>query len=255
MKNLKSYITKDLYILLQENNLLDSLVQRIYLQNELVTVNITEKEIDTCKKKFLTNNNLKPENYDDFIKENHNDEKEFLEDLLKPTILRKYCKLKFENIVESYFLKRKAALDEVVYSLVRVEDHFLANEIYQRIDEKESDFGDLAKEFSQGPEQITRGIVGPIQIQKSHPALEKLLRSTKIGELTPPMKLDNWWVVVRVEWVLNAKLDNVMKNRLYQELLDNFLEQETKEIKKNLQEDLNIDSAIKKANIDQGDLL
>ena len=44
MKNLKSYITKDLYILLQENNLLDSLVQRIYLQNELLTVNITEKE-------------------------------------------------------------------------------------------------------------------------------------------------------------------------------------------------------------------
>ena len=37
--------------------------------------------------------------------------------------------------------------------MVRVKDHFLANELYLRLVEGESDFAEISKEFSLGPEK------------------------------------------------------------------------------------------------------
>ena len=47
----------------------------------------------------------------------------------------------------------------MIYSLLRLENSYLARELYLKIEEGESNFADLAKRYAEGPERNTNGIV------------------------------------------------------------------------------------------------
>ncbi len=72
------------------------------------------------------------------------------------------CESNFAAKAEARFLERKNELDQVVYSLLRLENSFLARELYLQIESGESNFADLAKRYAEGPERNTNGIVGPV---------------------------------------------------------------------------------------------
>jgi parvulin-like peptidyl-prolyl isomerase len=78
--------------------------------------------------------------------------------------------------VESYSLSlaRKISLDQVVYSLIRTKDQGLAQEIYFRIQKGELSFVKLTREYSQGSETHTDGLLGSVPVCQPHPAIEKL---------------------------------------------------------------------------------
>ena len=77
---------------------------------------------------------------------------------------------RFAAKAEARFLERKNELDQVVYSLLRLENSFLARELYLQIESGESNFADLAKRYAEGPERNTNGIVGPVSLTQAHPA-------------------------------------------------------------------------------------
>jgi hypothetical protein len=79
-----------------------------------------------------------------------------------PLRIARHCEEHFSHRAEQRFLARKNQLDQVIYSLLRVEDAALARELYLRIAEGEADFAELAARYSQGPERSTRGVVGPV---------------------------------------------------------------------------------------------
>ena len=66
---------------------------------------------------------------------------------------------------------------------------FLRRSLFLRIDGSESDFGDLAAQYSEGPERNTKGIIGPVPMTQAHPAVAELLRTSKPGVLLHPVKL------------------------------------------------------------------
>lgn len=80
----------------------------------------------------------------------------------------KFKMINFSNKVESYFLKTKARFDQVIYSVIRVKDQGLASEIYFRIQAGEQSFAELTREFSQGLEAYTGGILGPVALGQVH---------------------------------------------------------------------------------------
>jgi len=127
---------------------------------------------------------------------------------------------------EAHFLKRKNALDRVVYSLLRIKDEGLARELYLRIDAKEADFAELAQQFSEGRERQTRGIIGPVPIEQAHPELAKLLRSNPPGTLLQPFKIESWWLVARVESYSPATLDDPTRRAMAVELFEQWLHSE-----------------------------
>ncbi len=143
-------------------------------------------------------------------------------------VLRKHlwitwCKEFFKDKINSHYLKRKSQLDKVTYSLLRVKNENLSMELYLRIKEEEETFENIVAKFSEGPEKKVGGLLGPVPLSQPHPFLSKLLQISKPKQLWPPKKLDNWWIIVRVEEIHNTKLDNELKLKLALELGEDYL--------------------------------
>lgn len=116
-----------------------------------------------------------------------------------PLRIRQFCRENYLDKAEAHFLKRKQGLDQVVYSLIRVKDPFLARELYLRLLEEEASFADLAAQYSEGFERSTHGIIGPRSLVQAHPNLAERLRAATIGKVLEPFKIDGWWLIVRLE--------------------------------------------------------
>jgi parvulin-like peptidyl-prolyl isomerase len=143
-----------------------------------------------------------------------------------PLRIQRYCSEHFLHRAEQRFLARKNQLDLVIYSLLRVEDPSLARELYLRISEGEADFAELAVQYAKGPEQATRGVVGPVPLTQAHPLLAERLRTSRPGQLLPPFAIENWWLVVRLETLRAASFDDDMQQRMARELFDAWVEEE-----------------------------
>jgi parvulin-like peptidyl-prolyl isomerase len=126
---------------------------------------------------------------------------------------------------ELRFLQRKPELDQVVYSLLRVDSEDLAAELHHQIAEGEADFCDLAALHSTGPERQCRGQIGPLPLAAGHEALVSRLRRGRPGQLFDPFQAGETWVVLRLEHLLPAELNETTRERMMGELFDEWLEQ------------------------------
>ncbi|MBW4448216.1 MAG: peptidylprolyl isomerase [Spirirestis rafaelensis WJT71-NPBG6] len=131
--------------------------------------------------------------------------------------IEKFKQKTWGHKLESYFLKRKEQLDQAIYSLLRVKDQGLANELYFRIKEGEQSFSELAFKHSEGAEAKTGGLIGPVELRTLHPNLAQILRMSQPGEIWTPLPFGEWQVVVRLEKLIPAQLDEGMRQRLLQE--------------------------------------
>jgi parvulin-like peptidyl-prolyl isomerase len=145
-----------------------------------------------------------------------------------PLRLAHHCQEHFAHRAEQRFLARKQQLDQVIYSLLRVEDAALARELYLRIAEGEADFAELAATYAKGPERSTRGVVGPVPLLQAHPLLAERLRTSRPGQLQPPLQIEQWWLVVRLESLRPASFDEAMQQRMTRELFEEWVEEEVR---------------------------
>ncbi|MEI1373990.1 peptidylprolyl isomerase [Nostoc sp. UHCC 0926] len=144
--------------------------------------------------------------------------------------IEKFKQATWGNKLESYFFQSKAKLDKVIYSLLRTQDVGIAQELYFRIQAKENSFADLAREYSLGPEAQTGGLVGPIELNALHPVMVQMLSSSQPGQILPPTRIADWFVILRLEKFIPAQLDEVMKVRLLNELFETWLQEQQKQI-------------------------
>ena len=143
-----------------------------------------------------------------------------------PLRVRHYSQEHFQHKAEARFLARKEQLDQVVYSLLRVKDGFLARELYLRIAGGEANFADLAAQYSQGPEAKTKGIVGPVPMRQAHPALSERLRTSQPGQLLEPFNIEQWWLVARLERYEAARFDAATAEQMTTELFQEWIQEE-----------------------------
>lgn len=152
---------------------------------------------------------------------------EELEELaIRPMLLEKFKTATWGHRVESYFLKRKTSLDQAIYSLIRSKDKELIQELYFRIQEGEQSFGELARQYSQGLEAHTGGIVGPVPLSQIHPVIAKILSTSQPAQLWSPIYLEGWFVIIRLEKLFPAQLDQPMRDRLLDELFETWISEE-----------------------------
>jgi parvulin-like peptidyl-prolyl isomerase len=125
--------------------------------------------------------------------------------------------------LESHFLAVKSQLDQVVYSVLRVEQFATAQELYFRVKAGEQDFAAAVREYSQGAEAATGGLVGPMPLGQPHPLVASKLRSAIVGQVLPPFQLENWVLLLRLEQVIPAKLDEPTRQKLLDNLFQTWL--------------------------------
>lgn len=132
--------------------------------------------------------------------------------------------------LEAYFLSHKGQLDKVIYSLIRTQDMGIAQELYFRIQAGEQSFAELAHEYSQGSEAQTGGLLGPVELRTIHPTLARLLAVGHPGKFWPLIRIEDWFVLVRLEQFLPAQLDDSMRQRLLHELFTTWLQEQLQQL-------------------------
>jgi hypothetical protein len=137
--------------------------------------------------------------------------------------IEKFKQATWGHQLESYFLKRKGQLDQAIYSLLRTQELAIAQEFYFRIQEGEQSFAELARVYSQGPEAQTGGLCGPVELGVLPPLFKSFLAIAKSGQLSAPIQLGEWVVLIRLEKLLPAQLDEPMRQRLLNELLESWI--------------------------------
>ena len=213
--------------LLRRHNLLKTLVRAEILRKTVEPIELSKEQRDQVWNNFKEQNKLEnTELLETYLKNNGVKEIDLHWQLELPTRFQIYSQEHFQHKAEARFLARKEQLDQVVYSLLRLEDGYLARELYLRISGGEANFADLAANYSQGHEAKTKGIVGPVPMTQAHPALSERLRTSQPGQLLQPFRVDQWWLVMRLERYEAAQFDDKTRQRMAEELFQEWLNQE-----------------------------
>lgn len=145
----------------------------------------------------------------------------------RPLRIEKFKTQMWQHHINSYFLQRKDRLDRIIYSCVRVKDGSLANELYYRLREGEQVFSELARDYSEGPEALTGGVIGPTELGCLPQPLAQILRASQARQLRGPIPFATCFLILRVEKMIPAQLDESMRNQLIGELFEAWLQQQT----------------------------
>ena len=166
-------------------------------------------------------------------------EEEFLQEKGWKLILRsKYAALKLCDVLHVNSLAKllknaslRLKVRDLVISLLRVKDYTLARELWIRLEEDETTFAEAAREFGEGPEADSQGVIGPIPIGLLQPpTLQDTLRGLKAGEMSPPIAVGEWQILLRLEKLTPTRLDDRVREEMLQEALTNFLDDRVRKI-------------------------
>jgi parvulin-like peptidyl-prolyl isomerase len=214
----------DVVPLLRRYGLLPALVKEIVIDQAIAAVTLTPDEASRALDQFLQANQLStPEQRQSFLDQQGLSEAAMVILAERTHKLQNYKAETWGPKIESHFLQRKASLDRVLYSLIRTRDGGLAQELYFRIQDDGQPFADLARQHSEGQEAQTGGLIGPVELSVPHPSLGRILSMSQPGQLWPPARVGEWFVVVRLEKFLPARLDDPTRQRLTDELFNAWL--------------------------------
>ena len=129
----------------------------------------------------------------------------------------------FYKNAEKEFINSKTSLDQYTYRLISVEESDLAYELYLQIDSKEAGFSEIASKYSTESNNKKMGTIGPQSIANVHPLLKNKILTAKKGELLNPFQIDKWWVILRVEDKIEAKLDDSQRSKITLSLFDKWV--------------------------------
>jgi parvulin-like peptidyl-prolyl isomerase len=213
--------------LLASYQLLPQLLREIIVDQEIATYTCTAEEQENGYKAFYAQNQITTEDQLKAWLAQRNLTRPQLEALaLRSLRVEKYKLATWGNKLETYFLSRKTQLDRVIYSMIRVQDQGTAQELYFRLEAAEQTFAELAAQYSLGPEANTQGLTGPVELGAIHPNLAQILTTSQVGKLWTPTQIGEWLVIVRLEKLIPAQLDEAMKQRMLQELFSRWLQEQ-----------------------------
>ena len=189
---------------------------------EKIKISKEEQEIlqkDWCKSNSILNN----DQLQKWKQENLQSDEDWELFISRDFKWNKWCIEKFKDKIIDLFQEKKSYLDKYIYSIIRVKSEGLAKELYLRIKNNESDFYSVAKEFSEGIEKKSGGLIGPSNLNNPHPIISNILKESQNRQLWPPKRINEWWVIVRLEEKISANLNDELKIKLSNELAERYL--------------------------------
>lgn len=217
--------------LLANYQLLPQLLRELIIDQAIVPIECNPEELNEAKQRFYAERQLtQAADIQAWMKQQGLSHEQLDNMIVRKLKLEKFKQVTWGHKLESYFFQLKGKLDKVIYSLLRTQEPGLAQELYFRLQAKEQSFADVAQKYSKGPEAQTGGLVGPVELNTLHPAMVQILTSSQPGQISPPTRIAEWLVIVRVEKFLPAQLDEPMKARLLNELFENWLQEQQKQV-------------------------
>lgn len=226
----RTITTQEIIPLLAGYQLLPRLLFELIIDQAIVPFTCTAEETDAAYQQFCEKNQIATDTERQaWLKINGMTLEQLKALATRGLRIEKFKQVRFGHQLESYFLNRKSQLDKVLYSLIQT-NNVAVQELYFRIQEGEADFAKLARKYSQGPEAQSGGLIGPVELSSCHPTLAKMLSVSQPGQLWPPTRLGEWLVIVRLEKLLPAQLDNRMRQQLLSELFAAWLQEQVNQL-------------------------
>jgi parvulin-like peptidyl-prolyl isomerase len=221
----RSIAASELIRLLAGHRLLPQIYRELLIDQAIAPIACTPEETQAAIQQFCETNKITDESLQQAWRSHQGLAADQFEAVATRSLrLEKFKQLTWGKQLESHFLACKSQLDQVVYSLLRTKDFAIAQELYFRIKAGEESFAEVAQAYSQGPEAQTGGMIGPMALTQPHPTLAAQLRSAQPGELLPPMRLGEWIVIVRLEQLIAARLDESTRRTLLDQLFQTWLQ-------------------------------
>lgn len=213
--------------LLASYKMMPQLLRERIIDNAIALIECSSAEIEQAYQNFYQSNQINSETELQIWLQRHNMTITQWElTVIRPLKIQKFKQQTWGNQLESYFWQRKSDLDLVVYSTIKVKDKDLAQELYFRISEGEQEYTDAARQYSQGIEAYTGGIMTPVGIGRLPKSLAQILRYLNPGEVYRPVVLDNHLVIVRLEQIIPAKLNSLTATSLLNEMFESWLQKQ-----------------------------
>ena len=199
-----------------DSNSLLSLIRRCELVAPLLRRKIEEEIIDIVP---MSNDQISAaeisligqESRDLWLKDRGFDDADLKINATRTLALKAFARQRFGPGIEESFLASRGGRDEIVYSLLRVKNNGLARELYLRLVEGELTFPDAARQYGEGPEARHQGVIGPLRLDRLQPPeLADSLRSLQPGEISRPLKLGVWHLILRLEHFLPQSLMRIL---------------------------------------------
>lgn len=223
----RAIMAEEVLPLLTGYQMLPQLLQELLVDQAVSAIELTAEEAAAAHQQFYTQNQItEADDRQAWLSQYGMTEAQMEALATRGVRLEQFKQTTWGPKLESYFLTRKGQLDKVIYSLIRVQDLGIAQELYFRILEGEQRFAELAREYSQGPEAQTDGLIGPVELSVPHPTLAQLLSLSQPGQLSPPTRVGDWLVMVRLEKFIPAQLDEAMRRRLLNECFNTWLQEQ-----------------------------
>ena len=142
--------------LLARFSLLKPLVEQMVISEAIAQVEVSQEQLEQARHGLLHQRGFDGmAQWSELLETLGRSEDEVLERLRYSIRRRSLMRERFAAKAEARFLERKNELDQVVYSLLRLKNSFLARELYLQIESGESNFADLAKCYAEGPEPVS----------------------------------------------------------------------------------------------------
>jgi parvulin-like peptidyl-prolyl isomerase len=225
-------IESGVFPLLAKYGMLPQLAREVIIDQAIAHVICTDEEKNAARSRFYQQNQItNEEQVNSWLQKNGMNAEQLEYLFLRDLKLEKFKQETWENKVESHFLQVKTQLDKVIYSLIRTKDVGIAQELFFRLQDQENTFAELAKQYSQGAEAETGGVIGPVELSAPHPQISHILKSIKPGQLWPPTQVGEWIVILRLEKYLSCELDSYTRQRLRNDLFQQWLMEQMQTIK------------------------
>lgn len=217
-----SFTAEQLVNLLDQYRLMPALWREIIIDQALIEIQLTSEEEQAVLQKLSENQkNSKVIDFNLSLIESQSWN-------LRKARIEKFKQQEWGNKIDDYFLSRKQQLDRAVYYLLRHREHLIIQELFFRLQERETTFAELVPQYSNGPEVHTRGLIGPVEMGKLNPVLASQLCNSQPGQILAPIHLGDWWVIIElVEW-LPAQLDDNLRQQLLTECFEKWMSEKLK---------------------------
>ncbi|HEY9699218.1 MAG TPA: peptidylprolyl isomerase [Trichocoleus sp.] len=227
----RSITAEEVLPLMAGYQMLPQFLQELLIDQAIAALDCTEAEMAEAYQQFYSQNQITTDEARQAWLAHYRMSQAQLEALATREMrIEKFKQKTWGPKLESYFLSRKDKLDKVIYSLIRTQDVGIAQELYFRVLEGEQSFAELARAYSQGPEAQTDGLIGPVELSVPHPTLAQLLTLSQPGQLSPPTRVGEWIVLVRLEKFIPAQMDESMRRRLLNECFSTWIKEQLEQL-------------------------
>ncbi|WP_310425188.1 peptidylprolyl isomerase [Chamaesiphon sp. VAR_48_metabat_135_sub] len=136
--------------------------------------------------------------------------------------LQKFKQANWGDLVEAAFHSQERQLDLVVISILTVSDSLMARELFFRIHSREQSFAEIALDYSEDRYANNGGILGPISMKTLAPEIGQVVINLQPGDLSCPFSIGEAHLILRLDELHPAQLDERTHQLLLDELFANW---------------------------------